>query len=130
MKLNLLCTFVHRNDLSIAINWIEQFYEINNDSIFVFKNVQKPYQMYCTFNVIGKYELKENTILIHRKTETNTLYTINALNNVIRSINNGVLDTRMEIPWNNYINSLILTTNGEIVKYNIDLEKVIYLKDN
>lgn len=125
MKLNLLCTFVHRNDLSIALNWITNFYEINNESIFVFKNLSKPYQLYCTFNVIGNYELKENTILIHRKSDTNTLYTINALNNLIRKINNGVLDTTLQIPWENYYNCLILTNNGEIIKTEIDLEKVI-----
>ena len=31
-----------------------------------------------------------NTILVHRKKESNTLYTINALNELIKSLNGGM----------------------------------------
>ena len=50
-----------------------------------------------------------NTILLHRKKETNTLYTINAVNHIIREANNGVLDTSYRLQWQNYRNSILLT---------------------
>jgi len=40
----------------------------------------------------------KNTISLHRKKITNTLYTINALNELIKTINNGVLDTKYQVP--------------------------------
>ena len=59
---------------------------------------------------IDNYEENiENTISLHRKKQSNTLYTINALNQVIRSKNNGVLDKRFNVNWEEYQNTLLLT---------------------
>lgn len=76
-----------------------------------------------TYNVI----LKENeekkkhlprTIIVQRKKESNTLYTINALNQLIYFLNDGKIDKNFEIPWKNYKNAaLIITENGfEVLK--------------
>jgi hypothetical protein len=127
MKTNLLCTFVHKNDLQLVIDLIQKTYELDSNIIFVLSNQNKPYQLYCTYNVVGNYELSSNTILIHRKSDTNTLYTINAMNQIIKSINNGVLDTRMQLEWENYRNQLILFQNDEVVEIPLKLEKVIRL---
>jgi len=54
----------------------------------------------------------QNTISIHRKKETNTLYTVNALNEVIRRVNNGVLDKTYQLDWSHYQNSFILTDDS------------------
>jgi hypothetical protein len=54
----------------------------------------------------------QNTISIHRKKETNTLYTVNALNEVIRSVNNGVLNKTYQLDWTKYQNSFILTDDA------------------
>jgi hypothetical protein len=40
-----------------------------------------------------------NTILVHRKKESNVLYTVNALNELIKSLNGGVVDTNFRIDW-------------------------------
>lgn len=127
MKTNLLCTFVHKNDLQLVIDLIQKTYELDSNIIFVLSNQNKPYQLYCTYNVVGNYDLSSNTILIHRKSDTNTLYTINAMNQIIKSINNGVLDTRMQLEWENYKNQLILFQNDEVVRIPLKLEKIIRL---
>jgi hypothetical protein len=127
MKTNLLCTFVHKNDLQLVIDLIQKTYELDSNIIFVLSNQNRPYQLYCTYNVVGNYELSSNTILIHRKSDTNTLYTINAMNQIIKSINNGILDTRMQLEWENYKNQLILFQNDEVVKIPLKLEKIIRL---
>jgi hypothetical protein len=46
--------------------------------------------------------------MVHRKKETNTIYTINALNELIMNLNNGVLDKHYPIEWDNYKNSMLL----------------------
>ena len=65
-----------------------------------------------TYNVDMRNSTNEfavdNTILVHRKKQTNTLYTINALNELIKSLNNGVLDKKFPIEWNNYKNCILL----------------------
>jgi hypothetical protein len=72
--------------------------------------------MVCTYNVEVSenldYNLVSNTISLHRKKYTNTLYTINALNEVIKNLNNGILDTSYKIPWENFQN-MIMVTNSE-----------------
>jgi hypothetical protein len=127
MKTNLLCTFVHKNDLQLVIDLIQKTYELDSNIIFVLSNQNKPYQLYCTYNVVGNYELSSNTILIHRKSDTNTLYTINAMNQIIKSMNNGVLDTKMQLQWESYQNQLILFQNDEVVKIPLKLERIIRL---
>lgn len=48
------------------------------------------------------------SIMVHRKKESNTIYTINALNELIMQINNGVLDKSYSIDWERYRNSILL----------------------
>jgi hypothetical protein len=52
---------------------------------------------------------------MHRKKQTNTLYTINALNELIKEENGGLLDTKFIIDWDRFKNSIILT-NAEGTK--------------
>ena len=54
----------------------------------------------------------QDTISLHRKKNTNTLYTINALNETIRSLNGGKLDKSYMVPWENYQNKLLLTNES------------------
>ncbi len=109
MKTQLLCTFAHRSDLNIVIDYIQQSYTIPEQRIFVFANADIMDNLYCTYNADATTQRGQNTISIHRKKETNTLYTVNALNEVIRAVNNGVLDRSYQLEWAMYQNSFILT---------------------
>ena len=111
MKTQLLCTFAHRNNLDIVIEYIKQNFTIPETRIFVFENANKQHELYCTYNADDNGFRGKNTISIHRKKETNTLYTVNALNEIIIEQNNGVLDKRFQLHWPKYENSFILTTN-------------------
>ena len=53
--------------------------------------------------------------MVHRKKESNTMYTINALNKLISDLNGGVIDKSFQIDWDIYRNSVILT-NGDSYK--------------
>jgi hypothetical protein len=54
-----------------------------------------------------------NTILIHRKKQTNTLYTLNAMNRLIEE-ENGKIDNTYIVNWQMYSNSLIITGDVSI----------------
>ena len=109
MKTQLLCTFAHRSDINIVSEYIQHNYEIPERRIFVFSNAEVSDNLYCTYNANETARRGQNTISIHRKKETNTLYTVNALNEVIRTVNNGVLDKSYQLDWSVYQNSFILT---------------------
>ena len=113
MRTQLLCTFAHQSDLNIITDYIQKSYTIPEQRIFVFSNAEVPSQLYCTYNVDASETRGQNTISIHRKKETNTLYTVNALNAIIQRVTNGVLDKTFQVDWNNYQNSFILTDGND-----------------
>ena len=102
MKTQLLCTFTTKNDFENTIESIKENYIIAFNKIYVLQNEDQPLDLICTYNVeINEdldYNLVPNTISLHRKKHTNTLYTINGLNEAIKDLNNGVLDTSYKIP--------------------------------
>tara|TARA_R100000027_G_scaffold47350_1_gene36126 strand:- start:231 stop:638 length:408 start_codon:yes stop_codon:yes gene_type:complete len=112
MRTQLLCTFTRQSRLNETIDIIISCNEILYDKIYIFQNQDDLTQLICTYNIelLDNYEENiENTISLHRKKQSNTLYTINALNEVIRSKNNGVLDKRFNVDWTEYQNTLLLT---------------------
>jgi hypothetical protein len=109
VKTQLLCTFAHKSDINIVVEYVQQSYVIPEKRIFVFANAIASNNLYCTYNADAGTQRGQNTISIHRKKETNTLYTVNALNEVIRSVNNGIIDKTYQLDWNMYQNSFILT---------------------
>jgi hypothetical protein len=111
LKTQLLCTFAHPSDLNIITDYIQQNYDIPEQRIFVFSNEDNTDSLYCTYNASMSDRRGQNTISIHRKKETNTLYTVNALNEIIRATNNGILDKTYQIDWQQYQNSFILTND-------------------
>ena len=72
-------------------------------------------------------EIPTNTILVHRKKETNTLYTINALNELIKKLNGGVVDTKFPINWQHYRNCVLLTQHGDLKQLNTKIHDIIDL---
>ena len=128
MKTQLLCTFAHRKDLDLIVDYISKSYTISEKRLFVFSNAEKDSELYVTYNVEpDDYKKTPNTIMIHRKKETNTLYTVNALNAIIKKSNNGVLDKKFVINWQIYDNSLMLTDGDDIRHIHLDLYKRIDL---
>ena len=125
MRTQLLCTFAHKTNLDIVIEYIKQNFEVPERRIFVFSNYTNRNELYCTFNAEDNGHRGKNTISIHRKKETNTLYTVNALNEVIKDLNNGVLDKTMIIPWEAFENSFILQDDPGYKRIDLILYKRI-----
>jgi len=128
LKTQLLCTFAHRKDLELIIDYVAKSYTISENRIFVFSDADDRSDLYVTYNVEpDDYGKTPNTIMIHRKKETNTLYTVNALNAIIKKANNGILDKKFIINWPVYENSLMLNDGNDVRHIHLNLYKRIDL---
>ena len=111
MSSQLLCTFTNKNEVQTVLQTIRETYTIVYNYLYILENKHNPYELFITYNVDTSRSYPtnlDNTILIHRKKESNTLYTINALNEMIKEQNGGVLDKRFIVDWNQYRNSVVL----------------------
>ena len=124
----LFCTFTDLDGLEVLIEDIKVKYDIIYNKLFVLEIVGKD-EYVVTYNVdqTNLNTIPENTILVHRKKETNTLYTINALNELIKKLNGGVVDTRYRVDWQHYKNCILLTQHNELSQLNTKIYKIIDL---
>jgi len=133
MKSQLLCTFTTKENIDIVLKEIVSSYTIIFDKIYVLQNEEQVEELMCTYNVdstdIVDYNAVDNTISLHRKKFTNTLYTINGLNEVIASLNNGLMDSKFIVPWDDFKNTLLITNNEGLKRINTRIFKIINTED-
>lgn len=125
----LFCTFTSPSTVDDTISTISTKYSILFNKIFVLESPQSE-ELICTYNIdTGNLSPQPlpNTILLHRKKESNTLYTINALNTLIKSLNHGMLDINYRINWYDYKNCILLTTGEELRRLDTKIYKVVTL---
>jgi|TARA_R110000822_G_scaffold179082_2_gene318918 hypothetical protein len=123
----LFCTFTSPADLDETVATINRRYAVLFNKIFILESPQSD-ELMCTYNIdTGNMANSpmSNTILLHRKKESNTLYTINALNTLIMSLNGGVLDKNFMINWADYKNSILLTNGPDLRKLDTSIHKII-----
>ena len=129
MRTQLLATFTTKTDLDKTIQKIKGAYTIAFGKIYVLQNEKDINELICTYNVdlSGGVDYKDvkNTISLHRKKHSNTLYTINALNEVIANLNNGVIDSKFIVPWENFKNTLMVTNSDGLNKISTRIYKII-----
>jgi hypothetical protein len=116
VKTQLLCTFTNEESFESIVNTILKTHELFSRKIFILK-LEPSKELVISYNIIPTNEnsFLPNTIMVHRKKESNTMYTINALNRLISDLNGGVVDKSFQINWDIYRNSVILT-NGDSYK--------------
>ncbi len=124
----LFCTFTDLDGLDALLENIQSKYSIIYNKLFVLEIVGKD-EYVVTYNVeqANVDSIPENTILVHRKKESNTLYTINALNELIKKLNGGVVDTKYRVDWQHYRNCILLTQHNELNQLNTKIYKIIEL---
>ena len=122
----LFCTFTDLEGLDTLIEEIQSKYTIIYNKMFVLEIVGKD-EYVVTYNVDqGNVQtIPENTILVHRKKESNTLYTINALNELIKKLNGGVVDTSYKVDWQHYRNCVLLTQHNDLNQLNTKIHRII-----
>ena len=129
-KRQLLCTFSTIKTYKSTIESVLEYYNVVGKKFFIFSNGLNAEEIFITYNIIGKNKLDTfsrfpNTISIHRKKQTNTLYTLNAMNQIIKDENDGKLDTSFSVNWDLYNNSLLLTGSPAIRIIPIKLVDII-----
>ena len=124
----LFCTFTDLSGLDDLINGLTESYSIMYNKMFVLY-VKSTDEYVVTYNVEqGNVDsIPVNTILVHRKKETNTLYTINALNDLIKKLNGGVVDPTYRVNWQHYNNCILLTNHNELKQLNTKVFKIVEL---
>ena len=122
----LFATFSKKEDIDQTLDIITGRYSILYNKIFILESKDSD-EFICTYNIdpgnMSTTSVLSNTILLHRKKESNTLYTINALNTLIKTLNNGYADPNYKIEWNDYRNTILLTQGHDQLR---KLETTIY----
>ncbi len=129
----LVGTFVKKSYVPQRIlkSIVENF---NTNKIFIFSVEDETHQRLITFNVEKDFlddrftdykDLNKNTLRLHRRKDSNTFYTINALNAVVEK-QNGKQDTKFEVDWTELKNCcLLLDQDGNLKILKTKLAKVI-----
>lgn len=127
----LLITFTDKKKLNNTIDKIKKSYDIAFNKIFILKPENNTDEIICSYNIninpdkMNLISIPRGTISVHRKKSTNTLYTINALNYIISTLNDGNLDTQFSVPWEKYKNCILVITGGEFKKIKTKLLNII-----
>tara|TARA_B100000282_G_C31691507_1_gene471731 strand:- start:788 stop:1183 length:396 start_codon:yes stop_codon:yes gene_type:complete len=112
MKTKLLCTFTDMHSYDAELESIKKYYDIVFGKIFILQDIDDLNSLMLTYNInqdtFNSSSFYKNTISVHRKKDSNTLYTINSLNALIKKLNNGIIDNNFVIDWNLYKNKILL----------------------
>ena len=124
----LFCTFVTLEGIDNFIKDISHRYVIMYNKLFVLY-IKDTGEYVVTYNTdqINLSSIPDNTILVHRKKETNTLYTINALNELIKKLNGGAVDVHYKINWQHYKNTILLTQHNELKQLKTKIHTIVEL---
>lgn len=115
MNTQLLCLFTTKDELDDSISFILESYRLTNPNVFVLESKIRQEEVFITFNVekgSAAVSSKWKTILVHRKKQSNTIYTINALNEVVKSKTGGQMDSSYMIDWDEFYGCILTTSAG------------------
>lgn len=126
MRTQLLCTFTNEGEFENITNTILTTFELFSRKVFVLR-LTPSNELVVSYNIIPNSSTKflPSTIMVHRKKESNTMYTINALNSLITTENGGVLDKSYQVDWEKYRNSVILTDGDSFKIMKTSLFRII-----
>lgn len=124
----LLCTFSSTKTYESEIKKLVEIYNIYCGRIYVLSNVENSEEIFLTFNGtrIGEF-YHPKTISIHRKKDYNVLYSINALNELVKLENLGGFSSNVNINWEKYRSSIITTKDGKLKITPTKLVKIFQL---
>lgn len=124
----LFCTFTEKEGVDDTLNKINSLYSVLYSKVFILE-IADSSEYVCTYNIesenTDRTKILPGTILMHRRKETDTLYTINSLNLLIYNLNNGVLDKSFKVNWSDYRNSILLSRSGVFTKLNTRIHNIV-----
>ncbi len=132
----LLASFLEEDDDSVLLAQVQKIVEtipLSNNLIFMLSQVDNPRKKIFTYNTpdpktaFGATSMY--TMRVHRKKQTNTLYTINALNAAVASQHDGRTGKHLKIDWEPYANCLLLTQGKKLQSYRLEVTKIFKIED-
>ena len=120
----LLMSFSSEDEYKTHLQVIREIYRPDS-SLFVLQNCDNHNEIFITFNT--EYNFKTPGIIkIHKKRETNTLFSVDSINELsIRA--NGKIDKEWIPNWEQYRNSLLLMRDGELCIIPTKIREIIKL---
>ena len=115
------------------VEFIVNNIEITNNLIFLLEDKDNPEKKIITYNAVvekGKpFNPRLFTMRMHRKKQTNTLYTINALNAAVASQHDGKTGRDLKLDWTQYENSILLTSGKELKAHPVEVSKIFKIEE-
>ena len=110
-------TFVKKNRILSFIESLKNDFGVRLEKIFIYSIDTNKREYLVTFKTFNKEKFMKNlpnATVMHVK--NGCLFSINALNKLIESINGGsnLPNNEFLIDWNEYKDKLIIITNGEL----------------
>ena len=132
----LLASFLMTDDeqkIQEEVEFIVNNIEITNNLIFLLEDKDNPEKKIITYNAVvekGKpFNPRLFTMRMHRKKQTNTLYTINALNAAVASQHDGKTGRDLKLDWTQYENSILLTSGKELKAHPVEVSKIFKIEE-
>lgn len=128
MQTQLLCTFTSKDELQYTLQQIRETYHLVYNYIYVLQNKGNLDELFVTYNIDTQYKPTyplRDTILVHRKKQSNTLYTINSLNELVKELNGGKVDKNFTVDWDMFKNCIIVTNTEGVKKISTRVYEVI-----
>jgi hypothetical protein len=121
----LLMSFSSEGEYKTHLQVIREIYRPDS-SIFVIQNRYDDNEIFITFNT--EYNFKTPGIIkIHKKRETNTLFSVDAVNHL--SIQeNGRIDKDWIPNWNEFENCLLLMRDGDLAVIPTKIKEIIKIE--
>ena len=132
----LLASFVSAADpekIQTEVEFIANNMELTNNLIFLLHQKDDPSKKILTYNITmtGQRDLNPRlfTMRVHRKKQTNTLYTINALNRAVALEHGGQTGKHLKLDWAKYANSIMIVTGNELKVYEVEVSKIFQIQE-
>ena len=132
----LLASFMRTLDdekVQEEVEFIVNNIEITNSLIFLLQDKDDPEKKIITYNALvvpgQPFNPRLFTMRMHRKEQTNTLYTINALNQAVAKQHGGKTGKHLKLDWDQYENSILLTAGSELKVHPVEVSKIFKIED-
>ncbi len=133
----LLASFLTEYSAEAAEDYVQELVEtvdLSSPYIFLFHRSKSASDYIVTYNVsdpkISRSSTNSYTMRVHRKKQSNTLYTINALNAAVSLQHSGSTGKDLPLNWDEYKNCLLLTEGKNLQVHPIEVLKIFKLEDS
>jgi len=115
------------------VEFIANNLNLTNKFIFLLEDKENPDIKFLTYNAIVSRDKTFNsrlyTIRVHRKKQTKTLYTINALNKAVALEHDGKTGRDLKLDWETYRDCVLLTGGKNLRIHKIEVSKIFKIED-